>query len=116
MAVIDRRKGKDRRRHERHAVRIDVDWENPLGKRAARISDVSFTGCFMLTSGEVDDGQIVKVLFPLSDGRRALFWGKIVNHVFDVGFALKFVAMTDIQQSLLKRLINKLDDKPAVKS
>ncbi|MGH7783411.1 MAG: PilZ domain-containing protein [Candidatus Binatia bacterium] len=113
MAVIDRRKGNDRRRHERHAVRIDVDWENPMGKRAARISDVSVSGCFLLSSGEVDDGQIVKVLFPLSDGRRALFWGKIVNHVFDVGFGLKFVAITDMQQSLLKRLIGKLEHKPA---
>ena len=109
MAVIDRRKGQDRRRHERHAVRIDVNWENPMGKRQARISDVSVSGCFLLSSGEVDDGQIVKVLFPLSNGRRALFWGKIVNHVFDVGFGLKFVAMTDIQESLLKRLIGKLE-------
>jgi len=108
MVVIDRRKGSDRRKHRRHAVSIDVDWENPMGRRPARISDVSIDGCFVLSSGDVDDGQIVKVFFPLSNGKRALFWGKIVNHVFDVGFGLKFVAITDVQQSLLKKLLGNL--------
>jgi hypothetical protein len=108
MVVIDRRKGQDRRKHRRHAVRIDVDWENPMGRRPARVSDVSIAGCFVLSSGEVGDGQIVKVYFPLSNGNKALFWGKIVNHVFDVGFGLKFVAVTDLQQSLLKRLLGTL--------
>ena len=111
MTVIERRTGKDRRRYARHAVRIDVEWENPTGKRAARISDVSVSGCFLLTAGEVDDGQIVKVLFPLSNGNRALFWGKIVNHVFEVGFAVKFVGLTDVQDSLLKRMIQNLEKK-----
>jgi len=108
MVVIDRRKGSDRRKHRRHAVRIDVDWENPMGRRTARISDVSVDGCFVLSSGDVDDGQIVKVFFPLSNGKKALFWGKIVNHVFDVGFGLRFVAVTDVQQSLLKKLLGNL--------
>lgn len=108
MKVIDRRKGKERRQHARYAVRIDVDWENPVGRHRAKVSDVSLTGCFLLSSGEVDDGQIVKLYFPLSNDRKALFWGKIVNHVFDVGFGLKFVAVTDAQQSLLKRLIGNL--------
>jgi hypothetical protein len=109
MVVIDRRKASDRRRHGRHAVRIDVDWENPVGRRPAKVSDVSLTGCFVLSPGDVDDGQIVKVFFPLSNGKKALFWGKIVNHVFDVGFGVRFVAVTDVQQSLLKRLIGRLD-------
>lgn len=79
-----------------------------MGRRPARISDVSLDGCFVLSSGEVDDGQIVKVFFPLSNGKRILFWGKIVNHVFDVGFGLKFVGVTDVQQSMLKKLIGQL--------
>ena len=111
MTVIDRRTGMDRRRHARHTVRIDVEWENPMGKRPARISDVSLAGCFLLSAGEVDDGQIVKVFFPLSNGNRALFWGKIVNHVFEVGFAVKFVGLTDVQDSLIKRMVHNLEKK-----
>ena len=79
-----------------------------MGRRQATISDVSIDGCFVLTSGDFDDGQIVKLFFPLSNGNTALFWGKIVNHVFDIGFGLKFVAVTDIQQSLLKKLLGSL--------
>jgi hypothetical protein len=111
MTVIDRRTGKDRRRYPRHTVRIDVEWENPVAKRAARISDVSLAGCFLLSAGEVDDGQIVKVYFPLSNGNRALFWGKIVNHVFEVGFAVKFVGLTDVQGSLLNKMVENLSKK-----
>ncbi|MEP7076933.1 MAG: PilZ domain-containing protein [Acidobacteriota bacterium] len=109
MTVIDRRIGKDRRRYARHTVRIDVDWESPGAKRTARISDVSLAGCFLLSAGEVDDGQIVKVFFPLNNGNRALFWGKIVNHVFEVGFAVRFVGLTDVQDSLLRRMVQNLE-------
>jgi hypothetical protein len=109
MTALDRRTGKDRRQHKRHAVRIDVEWENPVAKRNARVADVSLAGCFLLSGGEVDDGQIVKVFFPLSNGKRVLFWGKIVNHVFEVGFAVKFIGLTDVQDSLLKRMIQNLE-------
>ena len=36
MAKIDRRKGGDRRKHDRHRIAIEVEWENAKGKRAER--------------------------------------------------------------------------------
>ena len=104
----------ERRRQKRYDARISVDWENPKGRSSASVSDINTDGCFLLSSGAVSDGQIVKVYFPLSNGKKAQFWGKIVNHVFDIGFAVKFVTMTDTQDSLLKRLVGSLEERSAV--
>ena len=101
----------ERRRQKRYSARISVDWENPKGRRPASVSDINNEGCFLLSSGIVSDGQIVKVYFPLSNGKKAQFWGKIVNHVFDIGFALRFVTVTETQESLLTRLIGSLEEK-----
>jgi hypothetical protein len=106
--MLDRVKIRDRRRQWRYAVRIRVDWETLKGRHSGWISDVSSMGLFVLSAGKVEDGQMVKVYLPLSDGRKVVFWGKIVNHTFDVGFALKLVSVTNAKQSLLNRLVNNL--------
>jgi hypothetical protein len=111
MEVLDRAKVQDRRRRERYSVRISVDWETPKGRRSASVSDINAESCFMLSPGVVHDGQIVKVYFPLSNGKKGQFWGKILNHVFDIGFAVRFVTMTEFQESLLRRLIGSLERK-----
>lgn len=125
MEVLDLILEKERRRHERFGVRIrvperrrqkrydtriSVDWENPKGRRAACVSDINTEGCFLLSSGIVSDGQIVKVFFPLSNGKKVLFWGKVVNHVFDIGFALRFATLTEANGSLLMKLIGSLKE------
>ena len=101
----------ERRRQRRYDARISVDWEDPKGRRPATVSDINSDGCFLLSSGIVSDGQIVKVFFPLSNGKKVLFWGKVVNHVFDIGFALRFATLTEANESLLMKLIGSLKER-----
>ena len=108
MTRIDRRKGGDRRRSDRHGVAIDVDWENAEGRREGRVSDISMSGCFLLSGGEVEDGQAVCIFFPTKDGNKFDVSGEIVNHVFEVGFAVKFIDLTDPQIVFLHRLMEQV--------
>ena len=87
----DRRTGKDRRVVERIQINIDIEWEGLVGKKSGTISDISPHGCFVLCSGEVEDGEQVKIFFPLTDGRKIQLWGEVANHVFEIGFAIKFI-------------------------
>jgi len=106
MAITDRRAGRERRSVERFNVNIEVEWEGLIGRKPGSISDISPIGCFVLCSGEVEDGENVKIFFPLTDGRKIQFWGEVSNHVFEIGFAVKFIEMSDAQKEFLEVFVD----------
>lgn len=101
MAITDRRSGRDRRNIERFKVNIEVEWEGLVGSKDGTISDISPQGCFILCSGEVEDTETVKIYFPLTDGRRIEFWGEVVNHVYEIGFAIRFIDLSEDRKSVV---------------
>lgn len=108
MALKDRRTGNDRRHLERFPVSIEIEWEGLIGRHAGTISDISVIGCFVLCSGEVEDGENVKIFFPLTDGRKIQFWGEVVNHVFEIGFAIRFIELSEAQKDFLEKFVDTL--------
>lgn len=107
---MDRRSGHDRRSNDRFPVNIEIEWEGLVGRKSGTISDLSPTGCFVLCSGEVEDGENVKIFFPLTDGRKIQFWGEIVNHVFEIGFAMRFIELSEAQKDFLEKFVDTLRD------
>lgn len=107
---VDRRSGRDRRSNDRFPVNIEIEWEGLVGRKSGTISDLSPTGCFVLCSGEVQDGENVKIFFPLTDGRKIQFWGEIVNHVFEIGFAMRFIELSEAQKDFLEKFVDTLRD------
>lgn len=105
---VDRRSGGDRRIAERFQVNIEIEWEGLVGRKNGTISDLSPTGCFVLCSGEVEDSENVKIFFPLTDGRKIQFWGEVVNHVFEIGFAMRFIELTEAQKDFLEKFVDTL--------
>ena len=108
MAITERRAGSDRRAVERFNVNIEVEWEGLIGRKPGTISDISPLGCFVLSSGEVEDGENVKIFLPLTDGRKIQFWGEVSNHVFEIGFAVKFIELSDAQREFLEVSVDTL--------
>jgi PilZ domain len=108
MSILDRRSGRERRETERYSVNIDVEWEGSVGRKAGTISDISVLGCFVLSSGEVDDTENVKIFLPLTDGMKVQFLGEVINHVFEIGFAVRFIEVSPAQQDFLEKFIDSL--------
>ena len=108
MAVADRRSGTERRRVERFAVNIDVEWASAAGRKNGTISDISVDGCFVLSSGEVVDGETVRIFLPLTGGMKAQFDCEVANHVFEIGFAVKFTNLSAAQKDFLDKFIETL--------
>ena len=106
--MIERRKGIDRRSSERLKSNIDIEWEGLIGRKEGTINDLSATGCFVLCSGEVEDGEQVKIFFPLTDGRKVLIWGEVVNHVVEIGFAIRFIELSEAQSEFLEVFVDTL--------
>ncbi len=106
MAILDRRSGEERREVGRYPVNINVEWQGAVGRKPGTISDLSIGGCFVMCSGEVDDGERVKIFLPLADGMKVEFRGEVANHVLEIGFAVRFIEMTDARKEFLTKLIN----------
>ncbi len=106
LKAKERRSGEDRRSKERFAVDIDIEWEGLVGRRDGTMSDISFGGCFVMCSGEVDDGETVKIFLPLADGMRVQFWGEVVNHIFEIGFGMRFIEISEPQKEIVLSIIS----------
>jgi hypothetical protein len=105
MAVQDRRSGDERRASNRYPVEVEVEWEGSGGRMPGTLSDVSLDGCFVLSSGETSDGETVKLFVPLADGMKVQFEGTVANHVFDIGFGIRFGALSGPQRDLLIKIV-----------
>ncbi len=106
----DRRSGIERRAINRYPVEVDVEWEGADRRSTGSISDVSLDGCFVLSSGDVSDGDQVKIYIPLADGMKVEFTGRIANHVVEIGFGLKFDKLSDAQRNVLTAIVRASDD------
>jgi hypothetical protein len=104
----DRRSGRERRAIQRYNANIDVEWEGLVGRKPGTISDMSVVGCFILSSGEVEDGENVKIFFPLTDGRKIQLWGEVTNHVYEIGFAIRFIELSEAQEDFLEVFVDTL--------
>ncbi len=105
MAIKDRRSGEERRGVNRYQVEVDVEWQTSGGREPGTISDISLDGCFVLSVGNVEDGETVKIFIPLADGMKVEFTGRVTNHVFEIGFGTRFDKISAAQRDLLAALV-----------
>ena len=111
MNVRDRRSGQERRATNRYSVELEVEWEGPAGRIAGSISDVSLDGCFVLSSGDIEDGETVKIFVPLADGMKVQFDGRVANHVYEIGFGVKFATLSASQRELLVQIVRQNENR-----
>jgi hypothetical protein len=108
MSTIDRRTGGERRSEPRYSVNINIEWAASVGRKKGTINDISREGCFVLCSGEVEDGERVLIFFPLSDGIKVQFTCEVVNHIYEIGFGVRFIEISAAQKGFLTKLIDAL--------
>ncbi len=101
----DRRSGNERRASNRFPIEVDIEWEAAGTRQSGTISDVSLDGCFVLGPGDVNDGDNVKLFVPLADGMKVQFDGSVANHVFEIGFGVRFAPLNTAQRELLIQLV-----------
>lgn len=109
MSIQDRRSGQERRGMNRYPIDLPVEWEGPSGREPGAMSDVSLDGCFVLSSGDVSDGDHVRIFIPLADGMKVEFAGRVANHVFEIGFGIRFDPLSAAQRELLVRVVREAE-------
>ena len=105
QAAADRRSGRERRKTKRFSVTLEIEWTNSVTRQRATLSDISEKGCFLLSPGTPDEGELVKLYLPMTDGMPVQFDGQVSNLAPEIGFAVEFLFMTPSQKEFLENFV-----------
>ena len=95
---------KDRRSAPRVRVNLPARWEGVLSRENATVTDLSRSGCFVLTGGRVDKKELVWLEIQLSD-QTVNFWAEVVDEASEIGFALKFNSSSPEDEAALAKYL-----------
>ncbi|HYV81999.1 MAG TPA: PilZ domain-containing protein [Pyrinomonadaceae bacterium] len=99
---------KDRRSAPRARVKLTARWEGVLSRENATVTDLSRSGCFVLTGGKVEVKELVWIEIQLTDRQAVNFWAEVVNKSSEIGFALKFNSSSPEDEATLAEFLDKI--------
>ena len=85
----------ERRQAPRLKVNLPARWEGVLTQQSATITDLSETGCFVLTGGKVEPKELIRLEIELPEIGPVYFWSEVVDEAYEIGFAAKFTMGDD---------------------
>ena len=94
----------ERRTSERFRANLNVRWETLKAQGRGSVCDLSSSGCFVLTGGEVTAGELLRMDLIFSEGI-ATFWGNVVYAINEMGFAVRFVFGSEADKQAIERVI-----------
>jgi len=84
--------GEERRKAKRFRVNLPARWEGLRARDRGTISDLSLTGCFVLTAGRTERGDPVRLAMQLPGGVHLSLGAEVVYYTEEIGFAVRFTA------------------------
>ena len=91
----------ERRSAARVKVNLPVRWEGVLTQQNATITNLSETGCFVLTGGKVEPRELIRLEIELPDQEAVYFWSEVVDEAYQIGFAARFTSAEDDDRARL---------------
>ena len=95
----------ERRRSPRAKVNLKARWEGADQQQEATVTDLSKTGCFVLSGGQVHLKELVRLEIEMPTGEPLVFWAEVVDAAYEIGFAVKFNLLLDEDEMRLRKLI-----------
>jgi hypothetical protein len=105
----------ERRKAPRARVKLAARWEGAMSRDNATVTDLSRTGCFVLTGGNVEVKELVWLEIQLSDTQAVTFWAEVVDQASDIGFALKFNSSSPEDEATLAKFLEGVFQSQATK-
>jgi len=94
----------ERRRYRRASRLLEIRWEDLSGKYNARVTDISPDGCYIESIGQVTVGQQIRFEIQLPTGSWMPIRGEVVNHQPNLGFGVRFIALTEEEKKVLSQI------------
>ena len=96
---------KERRSAPRARVKLDARWEGVMSRENATVTDLSRSGCFVLSGGKVEMKELVWLEIHLTDQQTVNFWAEVVDQASEIGFALKFNSTSPEDEAALSKYL-----------
>jgi hypothetical protein len=93
------------RKQERTTVSVNIILEWSSGKREARISDISLSGCFIECMTPINKGEVVSFKIKISEKEWIDLSGEIVTVFAGLGFGVRFISLSENDKSVIEHLI-----------
>ena len=106
---------KDRRSAPRVRVNLPARWEGVLSRESVTVTDLSRSGCFVLTGGKVDVKELVWLEINLTETQTVNFWAEVVDQASEIGFALKFNSSSPEDEATLAGFLDRFFQSEAQK-
>ena len=84
---------------------LELRWEGLSGRHAARLYDLSSSGCYIETPGQVQAGELVRFEVQSPTGRWLRLKGEVVHTQTHMGFALRFLDLSESQTCVVDELV-----------
>jgi hypothetical protein len=97
---------KDRRSAPRIRVQLPARWEGVLHKEKGTVTDLSQTGCFVLTGGQVEVKELIWLEIQLPTDSPVCFWAEVVDQAYEIGFAVRFNSADESDEKRLHEYID----------
>jgi hypothetical protein len=98
----------ERRRAERVRVNLDVIFADPICQRKGTISDISVTGCFMLSAGDATANDAVTITIELPNKKIINLTGEVAYNTPEIGFAVRFTELPASTLNFIEKLVKRL--------
>ena len=95
----------EQRLSDRVRLPLELRWEGLSGKHAARLYDLSSSGCYVETLGQVQAGERVGFEVQSPTGRWLPLKGEVVHAQTHMGFALRFLDLSESQACVVEELV-----------
>lgn len=105
----------ERRSSPRVRVNLPARWEGVVSREQATVTDLSRSGCFVLTGGKIEIKELVSIEIQLTENQTVNFWAEVVNEASEIGFALKFNSSSPEDEAALVRFLERFFQSEAQK-
>ena len=96
---------KERRSAPRARVNLPARWEGVLSRENATVTDISRSGCFVLSGGKVEKKELVWLEIQLPDADAVHVWAEVVDQASEIGFAVRFNSSSSEDEELLTKFL-----------
>ena len=97
---------KERRRAPRAKVNLPARWEGVLTQQSAQVTNLSKTGCFVLSGGTVEPRELIRLEITFPDQSQIYPWAEVVEEANDIGFAVRFTSLEDDELVRLEQYLS----------
>ena len=95
----------ERRSVKRAQVNLIAKWEGVISQKSGTVTDISSSGCFVLTEDNVQLNELIRLEIQLLVEKRINIWGEIVYRAPEIGFGVRFTGCSEQEQIVIERLV-----------